>query len=160
MKMFQIRKANEVLEIRLRDILREELGSTYSVSVGYSSLSPYDGYETTRISFGCAPEKAASLKEVVMAEVDALKAHGITPEETAKVREQEIRSLEESVERNEYWLSSFLTLDLLRWDPERILARRERAENLTAEDMHRVFSENFPRDRFTAVTRLPERGPE
>ena len=60
------------------------------------------------------------------------------------------------MQRNRYWLSSFLTLDLLRWDPERILARRPRAEAMTAKALHETFAENYPPDRYTVVTRLPE----
>ena len=33
MEMFALNKADDILEIRLRDALREELGGTYSVGV-------------------------------------------------------------------------------------------------------------------------------
>ena len=42
--------AAQVLEKRLRDILREELGGTYSVGVGYSDTSPQPGYGTRACS--------------------------------------------------------------------------------------------------------------
>ncbi len=39
----RVEAATEVLEIALRDILREELGETYSVSAGLSQLTPQRG---------------------------------------------------------------------------------------------------------------------
>ena len=52
----RVRAAAQVLQMRLRDILREQLGGTYSVGVGYSSTSPIPGYGTTTVQFGSSPE--------------------------------------------------------------------------------------------------------
>ena len=51
--------ATNVLQTSLRDILREELGQTYSVSVGLSQPLPQRGYGRIEVSFGAAPENIA-----------------------------------------------------------------------------------------------------
>jgi zinc protease len=97
--------ASDVLEIRLRELLREALGSTYSVSVDYSSGLPEHGYGTISIDFGSAPENADKLVGNVLAEVDRLRTAGPTAEECAKVREQSRQSLESDSKQNGFWLS-------------------------------------------------------
>ena len=65
-----------MLQTRLRDILREELGGTYSVGVGYSNTSPQPGYGTTTVQFGSSPENVEKLTTAVMTEIDRLRRDG------------------------------------------------------------------------------------
>ena len=53
----RVEAATDVLEIALRDILREELGETYSVSVGLAQQLPQRGAGRISVSFGGAPDK-------------------------------------------------------------------------------------------------------
>ena len=52
----RVEAATEVLEIALRDILREELGETYSVSVGLSQSTPQRGGGHIDIWFSASPD--------------------------------------------------------------------------------------------------------
>ncbi len=156
LEMYLLRIAGDVLEIRLRDKLREELGATYSVNVSGTHLLPYTHYGTTSVSFGSSPENADRMKQVVFDEVARFKAEGPTPEEVAKVKELETRSLEKGLEQNGYWLGSFLTVDVLGWDPSVILHRRERIDKITAASLKDVMSRYYPLDNHTVVTLLPE----
>ena len=96
--------AASLLQIRLRDLLREDLGGTYSVSADYSNTLPSPGYGTSTISFGSSPENAEKLTAAVLTEVKRLASEGPTAEDAAKVREQEKRELETSLKQNGYWL--------------------------------------------------------
>lgn len=156
MEMFTLNKANDILEIRLRDALREELGGTYSVAVGYNAWIPYPDYGTTSVAYGSSPENADPLLERVMKEIARFQTDGPTDEEVAKIKEQERRSLEKGLEQNGYWLGSFNTLDLLGWNPERILKRKERIEALTGKAMQDAMKKYYPADHYVAVTLLPE----
>ncbi|HXE80526.1 MAG TPA: insulinase family protein, partial [Vicinamibacterales bacterium] len=152
----RVRAAAAVLEARLRDILREQLGGTYSVTVGYSDTQPQPGYGTVSIQFGSAPENADRLVAAVMAEVDRLRRDGPSAADVQAVKEAEKKALEESFRQNQYWLSSLQTMHLLQRDPLRILARMERAESLSPENIHAAFRRYFPADRHTVVTLVPE----
>ena len=69
-----IRALGLVLETRLREKLREELGGTYGVSVSPSTQrAPTAEYQFV-IDFGSAPERAEELAKVVFDEVARLKA--------------------------------------------------------------------------------------
>ena len=68
--------AAEVLEIALRDILREELGETYSVSVGITQRLPQMGGGFMAVSFGGAPENVDKMVDRVLQEVGRLQNEG------------------------------------------------------------------------------------
>ncbi len=156
MEIFRLRMAGDILDIRLREILREELGGTYSVQVGLSAFYTYPEYGLTSVSFGCAPENVESMTARVFEEIERFKTDGPDSDEVATIQEQERRSLEKGLETNGYWLSSFLTLDLLGWDPGRILARRERIDTLTAEALRETLSRYYPPENHTTVVLKPE----
>ncbi|HEX6215453.1 MAG TPA: insulinase family protein, partial [Vicinamibacterales bacterium] len=53
-EMHRARAAAAVLNIRLREILREEMGGTYGVGVGFSNTPLLKGYGTMVVQFGSA----------------------------------------------------------------------------------------------------------
>ena len=152
----RLRAATSVLQMRLRDVLREELGGTYSVSVGYSDTAPQPGFGTTTVQFGSSPENAAKLTTVVMEELEKLRRDGPTDSEVQIVKETEKRELETSLKQNGYWLNSLQAVHLLGRDPLRILQRTERAESLSKDNIHAAFGKYFPTGRHTVVTLMPE----
>ncbi len=155
-EMHRLRAATTVLETRLRDRLREELGGTYSVGVGYINSQPEPGYGRVTIQFGSDPERVDEMVTEVLREVERLQAEGPTADEVARVVEIEKRDLEEAQQDNRYWLGSLQTVHLLGWDPARILARIERAESLSVDNVHAALRAYFPTDRYVTVTLLPE----
>jgi zinc protease len=152
----RVQAATSVVEMRLRDILREKLGGTYSVNVGYSNTSPQPGYGTTSVQFGSAPENVESLAAAVMTELDRLRREGPSAADVQAVKEQEKNGLQESLLQNSYWLGSLQSMHLLGRDPRRILQRMERADSLSVENVHAAIRKYFPADRRTVVSLMPE----
>ena len=101
-EMHRLRAAGNVLSIRLREILREELGGTYGVSVGYENSLPLPGYGAMVVQFGSAPENVDPLTKAVFAEVERLKTQGPSADDVAKVKEMERRDLETNARQNQY----------------------------------------------------------
>jgi zinc protease len=145
--------------MRLRDVLREELGGTYSVGVGYSDTSPQPGFGTTTVQFGSSPENAERLTAVVMEELETLRRDGPSESDVQVVKETEKRGIETALRQNGYWLNSLQAMHLLGRDPRRILQRTERADSLSRDNIHAAFRKYFPPDRHTVVTLLPEKTP-
>jgi zinc protease len=156
LEMHRARAAAGILELRLRDQLREELGGTYSVNVGYSNTQPQSGYGTMSVEFGSAPETVDKLVQVVLDETAKLRASGPSADEVKKIQEMERRDLETSLRQNAYWLNSLQTVHVLGWDARRIAARIERTGTLTSENIHAAFKKYFPQNRYTVVTLMPE----
>jgi zinc protease len=152
----RLQAATEILEKRLRDILREQLGGTYSVGVSYSNTSPRPGYGVTSVQFGSAPENVDSLIAAVMTEIDRLRREGPSAGDVQAVKEAEKNDLQTAVRQNGYWLNSLQAMHLLGRDPRRILQREERADSLTRDNIHTALRKYFPSDRHTVVTLVPE----
>ena len=157
LEMHRLRAATSVLEMHLTDIIREEMGGTYGVNVGYSDTQPVPGYGLVQISFGSSPENADTLVAAVMKEVARLKTAGPSAEDIQKVKEIEKRGLETSARNNGYWVSSLQAVHAMGWDPTTIIRRPQRTESLTPENVHAAFRKYFSENRYTLLTLLPEK---
>jgi zinc protease len=143
-----------VLELRLREELREELGGTYSVGVSASATRvPRDEYRIT-ISFGSDPARADSLVRAVFVQLDSLQATGPSASDLAKVKETLIRGRETNLRENSWWLGQLLQA-VRDGDPpvpplEPVLA------SLTVESLRAAARTYLDRSRYVRVTLLPE----
>ena len=152
----RVEAATEVLEIALRDILREELGETYGVSVGLSQMLPQRGAGRIGITFGGAPEKIDSMIERVIKEVQRLQAEGPTADLTNRAKETARREHETARRQNGFWLGRLQSAKMLDRDPMLILTREQRIDAITPQNLHEMFKKYFPMDRYTVVSLVPE----
>ena len=152
----RLQAATSVVENKLRDILREQLGGTYSVGVGYSNTSPLPGYGTTTVQFGSSPENVEKLQSAVMAEITRLRKEGPSAADVQAVKEAEKNGIQEGLRENGYWQGSLQALHILGRDPRGILRRIERADSLNQENIHAAITKYFPAERHTIVTLMPE----
>jgi zinc protease len=155
-EMHRVRAATSVLTIRLREILREEMGGTYGVGVGFSNTPLMKGYGTTVVQFGSAPENVDKMVAATLKEIERLKVEGPSLEDVNKVKELERRDLETNAKQNSYWMGSMQTVHMFGWDPAGIARRLDRTEKLTPEIIKTMFQKYFPTDRYTLVTLKPE----
>jgi zinc protease len=153
--------ASLVLQTTLRDVLREALGQTYTVSVRLNQSPPQVGGGHIRVSFGAAPENIQSMTDRVIQEIKRLQEEGPSDEFISSARESARRGYETSLKENGYWLSRLQTVHMLGRDPREIPTRTERIASITPDVVRDAFREYFPMDRYTVVTLVPElaRGP-
>jgi zinc protease len=145
-----------VLQTRLRNVLREELGGTYSVGVSYSNTAPQPGYGTTQIQFGSSPDNVEKLVTAVLTEVDKLRRDGPTAAEVNNVKEGEKNDLAAAITQNGFWLNSLQSAHVMGRDPKLIPRRREQTDLLTAENIQAAAQKYLPADRYTVLSLLPE----
>ena len=148
--------ATDTLEIALRDILREELGQTYTVSVSLSQAPPQHGGHI-EISFGAAPENIGKMTARVMQEVARMQKEGPTEAQLNTVKETARRGYETSLKTNSYWLGRFEAVNMWGQDPAIIATRVARIDALTPASVQEAFKKYFPADRTTVVTLMPEK---
>ena len=153
----RVEAATDVLEIALRDILREELGETYGVNVGLSQPLPQTGAGHVVVSFGGAPDKIDSMIDRVMKEVQRLQKEGPSEDLTNRAKETARRTHETSKRQNNYWLGRLQSAKLLGRDPMLILTREQRIDAISVQNLHEMFKKYFPADRYTVVTLVPEK---
>ncbi|GAB4327151.1 MAG: insulinase family protein [Calditrichia bacterium] len=96
----------DVLQLKLREALREDAGGTYSVSAS-ANLKHYPGgtYRLT-IDFGCSPNRVEELTKIVYQQIDSLKTAPLKELYIEKYKEKARRSFEKNLKKNKYWLAN------------------------------------------------------
>ena len=146
----------ELLNIKLREALRENLGGTYGVSVSPgASRDPLPSYQFT-IGFGSAPERLEALTAAALAQIDSVKRFGTTPEYLTKVKEAALRSRETAIKQNGYWLSQISTFDQSGWPLAAIPDADKLISALTVDDLQRAAVKYLRTDNYVRVSLYPE----
>ncbi len=98
--------ARGLLNIRLREVLREENGGVYGVSVfGSLTRAPVARY-SSGFGFSCDPGNAESLVRLALLEILSLQENGPRPVNVRKVQELHLRQHEKNLKENGFWLRS------------------------------------------------------
>lgn len=146
----------ELLNIKLREALRENMGGTYGVSVSPgASRDPLPSYRFT-IGFGSAPERLEALTAAALAQIDSVKRFGTTPEYLNKVKEAALRSRETAIKQNGYWLSQIATFDQNGWPLAEIPDGDKLISALTVDDLQRAAAKYLRTDNYVRVSLYPE----
>jgi len=151
--------ANTVLDIALRDILREELGQTYTVQVFLSQPLPQRGAGHIEVRFGAAPENLDAMVARALQEIARLQKEGPSVDLTNRAKESARRSYETAMRTNDYWLGRLQTVQTYDRDPGEILTRPKRIDAVTPQVLQETFKKYFPADRMTTVTLVPAAAP-
>ncbi|EKD34226.1 MAG: hypothetical protein ACD_75C02423G0002 [uncultured bacterium] len=99
-----------VLDDRLRKLIRETLGATYSPRVTSYNSRIYREYGYIAAQMVVKPGTEETIIEEVLKVGDRLQKEGITAEELVRARKPMVTSLLDSVKSNQYWMSSVLAL--------------------------------------------------
>ena len=148
--------AGEMLGIRLRERVREELGGTYSIYVDAegSQLLPDPEYQVA-IIFGSDPSRADELFGEVMAEIVWLRAGG-EQEYLDTVKELLRTSRREQVRDNRFWLSEIQAAGQRGESFAEIVAFDERLEAVTLEGAAAAAQRYLTGDRYVRVVLFPK----
>ncbi len=145
---------------RLREVLREDLGGTYGVSVGGQlSRRPRSTYGF-QIGFGCSPENVDELTEAVFAEIRRVRTAGLDPKYLEKAKEAQRRRRETQLRENGSWLAArrtYLTFDT---DPRLLLRYDELVDGVTNQDLQEATERYLSLDHYVLGVLLPEASAE
>jgi zinc protease len=146
----------ELVQIRLRDKIREERGASSGVG-GYCYQENYPSRRYTGdINFGCEPERAEELADLVIRE---LKTPGETPareEDLVKLREIFSRGRETALKTNDF-RQGMLTANIARGDESTAYSREETVlAAINPETMPRLIRRYFNTENYRAGILLPE----
>lgn len=146
-----------VLENRLSDVLREQLGGTYSVRVRLLS------YEQPRrlvpaIEFTSAPARAEELAATVFDEIEALASAGPDEARVADARTAMRRMHETRLEQNGFWVSALAESYRYDADPgaHNVLSYESRVEGVTSAATRAAMERYFDTDDYVRVVLMPE----
>ncbi len=147
----------EILGIKLRESMREEQGRVYGVRAKQSVQKKPKPECAIKISFGCAPEAIDTLLITIKNEMQNLIKNGPESIDVEKIREIKIRSLEQTVKTNNYWLSSLETKYSGDFDIESYDIAIQRIKSVTSDDIKKAAALYLnSNDVFKAVL-IPEK---
>jgi zinc protease len=151
-----IRAMTEILQTRLLETIREDLGGTYSISAspGYVRL-PVANF-TISIAFGCDPARLDDLVARVYQEIEKLKAEGPTAKQVRDEREALLRDFETQSKQNGYLVGQLLVKYQYNEDPAGIWAVPELYKKLDAATIRQAARKYLSGENRVQVTLVPE----
>jgi zinc protease len=152
---YTIQSMASAFEIKLREVLREELGGTYGVRLNATtSRYPLQEY-SINISFGCAPERVDELTRNVFVQIDSLKKFGTTTKYLNKIKETQRREWETDLKENRFWLSALRTVYYHDRKPQSILEYLNFVDNLQLRDIQEAAQKYFDAENYVRVVLMP-----
>ena len=146
----------EAFRIKLREVIREDLGGTYGVRMyGRAAKEPEHKY-TIEIGLGCDPERVNEIIGMIMTQIDSLKNFGLDESYIAKVKEMQRRERETSIKRNNFWLRNLSSVYSNHEDPMNILDYEELVDKLSVETVKAAARQYFDTANYIQVVLYPE----
>jgi zinc protease len=103
--ILSLRTMTLLLQSRLFDSIRQELGGTYSITATPSAAKVPRPEYNVRIEWTCDPARTATLVQRVFEEIEALKATYISREQMGRIRQGLLREYELDSQENGYVLN-------------------------------------------------------
>jgi zinc protease len=157
---YALESLTELLNIRLREVLREEKGGTYGASAGGSCTDiPYSHYSVS-IDFGSSPERADELVAAVFKVFDEIKAGTISDSNLTKIREIQLRGHETGLKQNTSWLAAMTDADEDHRDQRDFLRYPDLVKGLTREMIRDAARQYLRTEQYARFNLLPEAAPK
>lgn len=152
----QLEALKQVLDIVLRENVREEVGGSYDIGVD-AELNRYPDEEYfVYIGFGCAPEQEETLTGLVFDQIGKIRKQGPTEKDVSKVKEILRREHEQNLKENDYWLGILQLAYLNDLDPEVLLDFDARLESISVDTLQKMAAEILDPGRYVRVVLNPE----
>ncbi len=113
-EQWELQGLGQILQLRLTERLREELGGTYSVEVSASATPVPEPRYSIDISFVSAPERADELTKATLAVLEKLQQELPLESDMHKVREAQRRRFEEQFKQDGVWAQRITLFDDLK----------------------------------------------
>lgn len=150
----------EVLNLRIIEVLREQLSLIYGGSAGGQlARIPYGNY-TLAVTLPTGPENVDKVLAATFAEFERLKREGPTAADLAKVKQNWIQNYRRALRENGYWLGRIQSALLDGTDPAAILTHEERLNALAAADVQEAARRYLNTENYVQVVLYPEKKAE
>jgi len=139
---------NQVLGVRLREILREDMGGVYGVGAsGYLARVPR-GERSFTIEFGAAPDAVDKLIKAAFDEAAAIAKNGVSQDYLDKAKATFLRERETAQKTNGYWVSWLVSAYRFGDDPTIVLdpskyVARMTSDNIKASAKHYLSAKQY-----------------
>ncbi len=146
-----------ILDIKLRENIREEKGGTYGVMVRSNGQKYPDQEYSISIMFGCSPARVNELVDAVFQTIDSLKTIPVDDIYITKVREGQRRQKELDLKDNNFWLYTFFKYNFYNMDLSEFKKDDERITNFSKEAVINAAKKYFNMNNYVKVVLYPEK---
>jgi len=155
-EQLKIQMLVELMNIKLIEKLREEIGGMYSGGM-YGSINkfPYGNY-TIGASVPCGPENVDKLITATWEEINKVKA-GPADADLNKVKETLKTQIKENLKENVYWRNKMQQWVELGTNPGDILTSEQRINAVTTKDIQQTAIKYFNEKNYVKVILYPEK---
>jgi len=150
---------SEVLGIRLREILREDMGGVYGVGArGSISRGAYEARQFS-VDFGCAPDKLDALLKATFDAIAAMQKDGTTAENLDKVKQIYIRGHEAQLVQNGAWVAGLTQAFMYGDDPALMLNVQPLLDRITNDNVKAAAKRFLDKKRYVMAKMVPVAAP-
>jgi zinc protease len=156
--LMAFRTVTLLLQSRLLDTIRQELGGTYAITVNPDvDKFPHPMY-TVRIDWTCDPARAAALTQRVLDEIGVVRAVRLSEDQMVMIREGLLREFETNSQENSYFLQAIAQRyqDGDSADLASVVHVPEQLATLTAQQVMQAARTYLNTDNYVKVTQMPE----
>lgn len=147
----------KVLNIQLREAMREDKGGVYGVGVnGAFAQRPRNTYGIT-IQFNTEPKRVDELIKTVYDNIDSLKTNLTSNEKIKKVQETQRRERESDVKENDFWLGILQYYDEYGKDINTLDDYYKQIDALTPQKIKEAVNKYFDMNNHVEVILGPEK---
>ncbi|MES3020754.1 MAG: insulinase family protein [Pseudomonadota bacterium] len=147
----------DVINIRVREVLREKLALIYGGGLrGTLGRIPYQHYSLV-FSYPTGPANVARVIEATHAEIARMKAQGPDQADLEKVRTHWLQKHRENLRTNGYWLAALDDAARDGTDPARLLGYEQRVGAITAAQLRDAARRYFDPANMIEVVMNPEK---
>lgn len=140
---FSLSALCDILDVRYTESIREEQGGTYGVAVSPMQIHyPVESYQVV-IFFDCDPENVDKLKSIAYEEIEKLKKDGPQLKDLNGVRENLLKTYQENLIRNNYWLTMLRRFDFDGIDPAYHFSYADLVDDLTVQGLKEAANKFF-----------------
>jgi zinc protease len=144
------------LQLRLREVLRDQMGGVYAPQVSSSfDRIPFDAW-TLSISFQCKPADIEKLERAVQEVVADVKKNGVAEGYIEKLKSQRTRDLELDYRSNGFWLGRLTSAYEHADDPRQILGLHELTKRVTSDNIRLAARKYLREDQYIDAQLLPK----
>lgn len=154
---FYFNSLADYLNIRLRELIREDKSGTYGVGVrGSFQKIPYENYMLS-INFGCSPERTDELINEIFTELKRLQKEEPADSYIVKIIESKLKSYEKNLKENGYWAGKLYNIYWNNKNQNSIFEYPDMVETLRPEKIKEMANKYINFENYVQVVSYPEK---
>lgn len=155
-EQLKLQALTEIMNIKLIESLREELGGIYGGGMfGSPSKHPYAHYNAG-VSLPCGPENVEQLIKATHQEIEKIKNEGPKQEDLDKVKETWRQQHEVNMKDNSFWMRQLIQSIEAGTDARKVLSFEEQIKKLTTADVQAAARKYLDMKNYVEVVLNPE----